>query len=219
MIADCKAPPPEASPQEHFTALRGWLTEHCIERDPVRRGAYSMAISHLAHCLIKYGPDERLNNLQARDLMALLIYTNGSMAEYVMRLAYFRAIIEGDHAIYEHFNQTLFIPECRAWYWTLAEAMMARSPDPEAITVWLENMTGEEKATARLVIARVYPDTAHIDWLSDIPDTRPAPMARLAAELALILMQKKEYIPVLKKFLRERPHVRYAVGDERWGKL
>jgi hypothetical protein len=210
------APPPDANPQEHFAALRGWLTEHCIDSNPVRRGSYSMAMSAIGHRLIKYGPDESLNNLTSRDLMALLIYLNGSTAEYVMRIAYFRAIIEGEHEIYEHFNTTLFIPECRAWYWTIAEAMMARSPDPEAMTVWLENMQGEEKATARLVISRVFPDTAHIDWLQDLPDTRSAPMARLGAELALILQQKPHYRPLIQRFLREHPHVRYAVREDRW---
>ncbi len=212
------APPADANPQEHFTALRTWLTANCLDQNPVRRGSYSMAMSAIAHRLLKYGPDESLNNLTSRDLMALLIYLNGSMAEWVMRLAYFRSIIEGEHAIYEHFNETLFIPECRAWYWTIAEAMMARSPDPEAMTVWLENMTGEEKATARLVIARVFPDTAHIDWLADLPDTRPAPMARLGAELALILQEKREYRPLIQRFLREHPHVRYAVPEHRWEK-
>jgi hypothetical protein len=212
------APPPEANPQEHFAALRGWLTANCLDQNQVRRGSYSMAMSAIGHRLLKYGPDESLNNLTSRDLMALLIYSNGAMAEWLMRIAYFRAIIEGEHAIYEHFNETLFIPECRAWYWTIAEAMMARSPDPEAMGVWLENMQGEEKSTARLIIARVFPDTAHIDWLSDLPDTRSAPMARLGAELAIILQQKKEYRPLVQRFLREHPHVRYAVQEHRWGR-
>jgi hypothetical protein len=214
-----KPPPAEASPQEHFTALRAWVAEHCLDPHPVRRSAYQMAMSAICHRLIKYGPDEVLNGLSSRDLMCLLIYINGQVAEYVMRTAYFRAIVEGEHDIYEHFNQTLFIPECRAWYWTIAEAMMARSPDPEAVTAWLENMSPEEKATARLIIARVYPDTAHIDWLGQVPDPEKPPMARLAAELALILKQKKEYLSVLKTYLREHPHVRFAVPDERWGKL
>ncbi len=211
--------PPEASPQEHFNALRAWITANCLDKDPVRKGSYSMAMSAISHRLIKYGPDESLNNLTSNDLMALLMYLNGAVAEYVMRLAYFRSIIEGEHAIYEHMNTTLFIPECRAWYWTIAEAMMGKAPDPEAMTVWLENMTGEEKGTARLIIARVFPDTAHIDWLSEINETKTAPMARLAAELALILKEKKAYHDVLKMYLRQRPHVRYAVGEQRWGKL
>ena len=212
-------PPLQANPAEHFAALRSWVSAHCLDPDPIRRSVFQMSMSAIAHRLMKYGPDEVLNGLTSRDLMCLLIYNNGPLAEYLMRAAYFRAIIEGQHDIYEHMNTTLFIPECRAWYWTIAEAMMARSPNPEAITVWLENMTGEEKATARLIIARVYPDTAHIDWLSEVPDTTKAPMARLAAELGVILSQKKEYKTVLKTYLREHPHVRYAVSEANWGKL
>jgi hypothetical protein len=44
-------------------------------------------------------------------------------------------------------------------------------------------------------------------------------MARLGAELAIILQQKKEYRPLVQRFLREHPHVRYAVQEHRWGKM
>ncbi len=203
------APPDTEDPQAHYTALRTWILEHCGAGHPVRDRAVSMALSALAHRLLKYGPDETLNNLRARDLCALLIYLNGPTAEYVMRTAYFRAIVEGDHEIYEHFNATLFVPECRAWYWKLCEALMAKAPDPAEVTTWVEAMTGEERGVAHLIIGRVYPDLAHLSWLDGL-ETRSAPGAKLAAELCRILLEKPEYKAAVDRFLRERPHVRYA---------
>jgi hypothetical protein len=209
-VISVTTPPLDADPQVHFAALRQWVAENCATGHPVREAAYRMALSHLAHCLIKYGPDERFNNLTSRDLMNLLSFTNGLTAEYLMRTAYFRSIIEGDHAVYEHFNTTYFLSECRAWYWKLCEALMARAPDPQEVTTWLENMQDEEKSVARLIIARIYPDLAHISWLDDLPETTTAPGAKLASQLCHILAQKTEYQPALERFLREHPHVRYA---------
>lgn len=212
-------PPANVDPQAEFAKLRAWINDNCGDPDPVRRGAVAMAISAVAHRLLKYGPDETLNGLSARELMCLLLYANGNLAEYLMRVAYFRSIIEGDHMIYEQMNTTLFIPECRAWYWTIAEAMMARAPDPEAVTVWLEKMTGEEKAVARLVIARCFPDVAHVDWLNDLPDVSQPQFARLAAEMCSILFTNPNYRAVVANYLRSHPHVRFAVPEERWPKL
>jgi hypothetical protein len=203
------APSDTDSPQEHFSRLRGWIVEHCGAGHPVRDSSYRMAISSLGHRLLKYGPDETLNNLTARDICSLLLYTNGRMAEYLMRVAYFRALIEGDHEVYEQFNTTLFIPECRAWYWKLSEALMSKAPDPDEVTRWLEGMTGEERGVAHLICGRVYPDLAHISWLDGL-ETRSTPGARLAAELCGMLLQKPEYKAAVERFLRENPHVKYA---------
>lgn len=208
MIAEATA---EMNPQEHFVKLRSWVVEHCFDTNPVRKSAYTMSLSAIAHRLLKYGPDESLNTLTSRDLMCLLIYTNGLMAEWLMRIAYFRAIIEGEHEIYEYFNTTLFIAECRAWYWQLVEAIMGRAPNPAAVTIWLADMRGEELAVARLIISRVYPDLADISWLNDISDMTTVSGARLAAELCSILLTKKDYKAAVERFLREHPHVRYAI--------
>ncbi len=199
------------NPQVEFAKLRAWINEHCFDKDPVRKSSYVMALSAVAHRLLKYGPDETMNSLSSRDLMCLLIYTNGLMAEYLMRTAYFRAIIEGQHDIYEYMNTTMFIAECRAWYWQIAEAVMGRAPDPVAVGVWLENMKGEELAVARLIISRIYPDLAHISWLDDISDTTSVQGARAAAELCSIMLQKKDYKAAVERFLREHPHVRHAI--------
>ncbi len=219
-VAEALTPQPAGiDPQVEFAKLRAWVTDHACDTHPVRRAAVSMAMSAVAHRLLKFGPDASLDAMSARELIQLLMYTNGPLAEFLMRVIYFRALIEGDHPIYEHLNTTLFIPECRAWYWTIAEALMARAPNPDEVTTWLENMRGEEKSTARLIVARVYPDVAHIDWLHDLPDTTQPQLARLGAELCAILLENPLYVTAVRNFLRLHPHVRYAVGEDRWGKL
>ncbi len=202
-------PPAEANPQEHFAALRTWITEHCHDENPVRQAAQGMADSAIVHRLLKFGPDETLNTCSARDLMRLLVFTNGLCAEYLMRVAYIRSIIEGDHAIYEHFNTTLFLPDLRAWYWQLVEALMGQAPNPQMVTTWLENAKGEELGVARLIIARLYPDLALLIWLDDVPTETP----RLAAELARVIAQDKRKHAALKAYLREHPAVKYSLPD------
>lgn len=191
-------------PQAVLKVLREWIIAHCTDPHPVREAAAGMARSAIVHRLLKYGPDESLNVCSARDLLALLVYVNGPVAEYVLRTAYIRAIVEGDHEVYEHLNTTPFIPDVRAWYWQLVEAMLGKAPDAEMATAWLQNMRGEELSVARLILARAYPDLAHPDWLADIPENVP----RLAAELCLLLIPKHREAVV--GYLREHPEALYA---------
>jgi hypothetical protein len=210
MIAHSKAvpEPTEAdNPQVHFAKLREWVAEHCAAGHPIRDSAVAMARSAIIHRLLKFGPDETLNTCSARDLMALLLYTNALLAEYIMRTAYIRAIIEGDHEVYEQLNKTLFITDLRVWYFQLVEALLGRAPVPEQVTVWVENMKGEELSVARLIICRVYPDLALLTWLNDVPEQTP----RIAAEIAKVLATDKSKHGALKAYLRDHPEVRYSV--------
>jgi len=210
MIAEAApAPVPTADPQVEFKKLREWVVAHCNTGHQVRDSAVHMARSAIIHRLMKFGPDETLNNVSAREIMALMVFVNGWMAEYLMRVAYFRAIIEGDHEVYEHINTTLFIPEVRAWYWQIVEAMMGKAPDPEAVTVWLENAKGEELSMARLIICRVYPDLAQLTWLDDCPKHIP----RIAAEMLKIISTDAMKHGAVKAYLRDHPEVRYSVPE------
>jgi hypothetical protein len=202
--------PTEAdNPQEHFAQLRTWVVEHCNTGHPVRDSAVAMARSAIIHRLLKFGPDETLNTCSAREIMALLVYTNALLAEYLMRVAYIRAIIEGDHEVYEQLNKTLFITDLRAWYFQLVEALLGKAPNPEQVTVWVENMKGEELSVARLIICRVYPDLALLTWLDEVPEQFP----RIAAEIAKVIASDKSKHAALKAFLRGRPDVRYSVPE------
>ncbi len=81
-------------------------------------------------------------------------------------------------------------------------------------------MTIEQSLVAVLqtLCPRVFPDVAHPSWLDEVPETdRCPPLARLAAELATILLQK--YEAIVKNFVRNHPHVRYAVPEQHWGRL
>ncbi len=197
-------PAPSKSPQAHFNDLRQWVLAHCGTGHPVRQSAYQMSLTAIVHRLIKFGPDEILNHLTARDLMNLLFYINGEVAEWVMRAAFTRALIEDDRLVYEKLADTIFIAECRLWYWKIVEGIAGLSPDPAALTSWVESLSGEEKALARLLVARVYPDTAHISWLDEVPKECPA----IAYQLARILSSKKDCAQYSERWVRERPMVR-----------
>ncbi len=197
-------PAKEKTPQEYFTELRTWILANLSDSDPIRQNAYVMSLTAYVHRFIKFGPDDSLNHLNARDCMFLLIYTNGQCAEWLMRAAFTRAIIENDELITERLASSPFIAECSMWYWKLIEGITGQSPDPAALTQWLEALPKEEQSIARLIILRVFPDTAHMDWLNDVPDTNP----RLQWELARIIAQKSDYKHAVDNWLRERPLAR-----------
>lgn len=194
----------EKSPQEHFSDLRTWVLTNTSTGHPVRQAAYQMSLTAIIHRLVKFGPDETLNHLTARDLLNLLIYTNGEIAEWLMRSALTRALIEDDRAVYEHLATLPFMPECTHWYWKLVSGLIGQAPDPAEQEIWFDELPPEEKALARLLTARVYPDVAHIDWLHEIP----AHCYLLAYKLAAIVALKPEYTRAVESWLRERPMVR-----------
>ncbi len=203
-IAELPARVDGKTAQEHFAELRHWVIEHCNAGHAVRQACYSMSLSAIVHRLIKYGPDETINNLTSRDLLNLLIFTNGDIAEWLMRTAFTRALIEDDSEIFEHLANLPFMPECTAWYWKIVEGLVGAAPDPEAMAAWLEALPPEEKSLARLLVARTYPDTAHMDWLHDVPDSCP----RIAYLLAAIIAQKELYRNALDNWMRDHPLVR-----------
>jgi hypothetical protein len=211
LASSIEKPPASESAQAHFKKLRQWAHEHCLSGHLVRDAVYQMSLSAVSHRLLKYGPDEWFNSCSARDLMNLLIYVNGHCAEYLIRTAFFRAIIENDSEVYEHLANTLFMPECRAWYWTIVEGILGQSPDPDDLTKRIDAMQGEEKSIARLMVARVYPDTAHLSWLTDLPE-----IPRLQAELCLAMQDNKLYRAGLQRYLREHPEARWCVPQEWW---
>jgi hypothetical protein len=203
-VTDAVAEVKEKSPQEYFAELRHWILAHCHTGHPVRQSAYQMSLTAIVHRMMKIGPDESLNHLTSRDLLTMLLYTNGEVAEWLMRAAFTRALIEDDRDVYEHLAKLPFMPECTAWYWKIVAGLIGAAEDAQESTDWLHALPAEEKALARLLIARCFPDTAHIDWLHDIPEHCPA----IAYHLARIIAQKKDYQHAVENWLRDRPLVR-----------
>lgn len=191
-------------PQAAFQRLRQWVIENCNSGHPVRQSSYAMSLTANVHRLIKYGPDETLNHLTARDLMNLLIYTNGEVAEWLMRAAFVRALIEDDRPVYETLAKYPFMIECTTWYWKLVGALIGESPDPKEAEQWVDALPPEEKALARLLTARAYPDLAHIMWLDEVPEDCPM----IAYQLAALCSRQEKYQNALENWVRARPLVR-----------
>lgn len=190
--------------QAAFTELRKWVAQHCAAGHPVRHQHYHMALTAIVHRLVKFGPDETLNELDCRDLLNLLFFLNGQNAEWVMRTAFTRAIIDDDKEVVDMFLNTKFIPECREWYNKLCAGIIGVSDDPEQLTTWVDTLQPEEKSVARLLVCRVFPDTATYCWLDDVPAEQP----RLAFKLAEVISRKRLYQNAVSIWMHQHPFVR-----------
>ena len=207
------APIPTAP--DPFLALLPWITEHAGTGDPVRDEAYRCGLSAIVHRVLKFGCEASLNLLTARDCLNCCLLCGSHIAEFFLRLAFTRALIEDDQAIVGRLLQTPFLPESRVW---LAKLMASVQGDEKAVAegaAWLETLSGEELAIASLVVGRIMPELRQSEWLLACPLTYP----RLPAELALLLLQDKQYEPIVRQYLRDHPEVRYAVDDRRWARL
>ncbi len=198
------APKAEKNGQDYFNELRIWVVETLLDKEPIRRASYQMALSAYIHRIIKFGPDETLNHLNARDLLNLTIFTNGELAEWLMRAAFNRALVEDDRVVYERLAQGPLIIESVQWYWKLVQGILGQAPDPKELSDWLNGLPMEEKSIARLMIARVYPDTVHLSWLDEVPKECPA----IAFQLAGIAARKKDCLEYVERWVNERPLVR-----------
>ncbi len=192
-----------------FVQLREWISEHCKDPDPIRDATYKMALSAITHRLIKYGPDNSLNNLDCRDLCNLLLYVNGPIAEWVIRLAFSRSVIEGEEAVTDRFMNCTLMAEVRAWYDKLTRALIGEAADPKEVTEWMDAMHGEELSIARLVSARVFPDLLHSSWLHDLPE-----IPSLQAEMCVLLRGVPKYRGAVKTYLDQRPWVKWERIDQ-----
>lgn len=202
MVSTVAEPTKDDNPQTHFRELRDWVMSNITCGHPVREASYQMALSACAHRLIKFGPDEALNVYTARDLLRLLIFVNGKIAEWIMRTAFTRAIIEGDSLVYEKLASTLFIQECRIWYWKLVEGLVGKSVNPQEVTEWVDQLPKEEKAVARLLACRLFPDLANVTWLEETENPQ------IQAGYLQILSSNPRHQGFIDQYLRTHPDCR-----------
>lgn len=205
-------PTVSAPVDDPFPVLVEWIAKNAGTGDDVRDESYRAALSAVVHRVLKFGFDETLNRLSARDCLNCCLMCGGHVAEFFIRTAFTRGLIENDRLVVDRILQTPFIPESRLW---LAKIMAAVQGDQDALAdaaCWLETMGGEERAIASLLIGRIIPDLIQAEWLPECPLDYP----RLAAEIALLLQESGQYDAVVKAYLRNHPEVRYSVDDERW---
>lgn len=195
-----------------FQELVAWIYANITLGDPVQDEAYRAGLSAVVHRVLKFGYEETLNRLSARDCLSCCLMCGGLTADFFMRLAFTRALIEDDRVVVQRILQSPFLPESRLW---LAKLIAAVQGDEKALSEgaqWLETMDGEERAIASLLIGRIHPHFAQTEWLMACPTSYP----RLPAEIALLLLRNDQYVSVVKQYLRDHPEVRFAIDDERW---
>lgn len=196
-----------------FVTLQRWIRETCSLGDPVRDEAYRCGISAVVHRAVKWGYDDSLNYLSARDCLTACLMCGGEFAEMFLRLAFTRAIVEDDRVVLQRLQASEFIPQSRVWLAILARGVQAKSEDDIRLAgQFMEKLRGEELLLASILIARARPDLADIGWLEQAGEAAP----RVAAALCQELIKREEWGPVVRAFVRARPEVRYAVEDC-WG--
>lgn len=207
------APTPTQPISDPFRELLPWIVEHCSLGDSVRDECYRCGLSAIVHRVLKFGYEEALNRLSARDCLSCCLMCGGIVAEFFLRMAFTRALVEDDQLVVSRIAQTPFIPESRLWLAKLAKALQGSQEEVEEGALWVETMDGEERAIASLLIGRIYQDFTSLEWLTACPLTYP----RLAAEIALLLLARsKDHDAVIIRYLRDHPEVRHSVDDQRW---
>ncbi len=212
-----EAPPFDAT--KLVQELRVWITEHCSLGDSVRDESYRCALSALVHRVMKWGFEPTLNLLTARDAMNCVLMAGGEGCEFFLRLAFVRGLIEDDRVVVQRLQLLPFIPECRVYLSIIIKALTGDEDALFAAAHWMETLEGEELSIACLVIGRQVPALIDLEWLTKCPVTNP----RLQAEMCLLLLGRDtqygpQYEAVVKQYIRDRPHVRYAVDTDRWPK-
>lgn len=195
-----------------YLDLQAWIRTHCSLGDPVRDEAYRCGLSAVVHRIIKWGFEETLNTLSARDCMTCCLLVGAEVAEMFLRTAFTRAIVEDDLVVLQRLMKSPFIPQSRAWLVKLGTLM---GGDEEALKEgarWVETMRGEELILASILMARAAPQIADIAWLDQAADVPPA----VAASLCRELMKQERFQTVVRNWVRTRPAVRYA-GEDYWG--
>lgn len=195
--------------------LRVWILKECSLGEHVRDESYRCSISAIVHRVMKWGWEPTLNAMSARDLMTCILMAGGEGAEFFMRCAFTRGLIEDDRVVVQRLLDTPFIPECRLF---LSKIVHALTDGPDAMAEgarWMETLHGEELSIACLVVGRHVPGVVDPEWLTGCPEANP----RLCAEVALLLLKQDRFEAVVKNYVRARPKVRYAVDQDRWGRL
>lgn len=201
-----------ATAADPYPILVAWINEHCTLGDPVRDEAHRCGLSAIVHRLLKFGFEDSVNRLSARDCLACCLMCGGFTAEFFIRTAFTRALIEDDREVVERILQTPFIPESRLWLAKLMAAVQGDQKELEGAAAWMEAMPPEERAVASLCIGRIFPTLIEAEWLQACPTTYP----RLAGEMALLILRDRQYVAVVRAYLRDHPEVRFSVDDERW---
>lgn len=174
-------------------AIRNWIIANCSDKHPVRDAAYKTALSAFVHRFIKYGPEQRLDDFSARDILNMAIMQQDDTAAIFMRTAFTRAIIENDIEVVNELCRYDFIPECKAWYKSVV-GMILWAADQGKLSASIaegkvDELSEPDKSVGRLLIARSFPGQMKRQWLEDCPSTYPRMQAEL---LSLLNLQKKE---------------------------
>jgi hypothetical protein len=205
------AEPPKIDVVAECQAFTKFVTENCGTGNIARDAAYRSALSAFVHRFIKYGPEPRLDDMTARDLLNMTVMQNNDVSMLLMKTAFTRAIIENDLDVVNWFCGHAFILEQVAWYKSVIR-MIIRAADEGRLSAKIaeqevSKLAQPDKSVGRLLIARSYPMQMQRAWLEEAPLDQP----RLCAELLAILFQQRRERAFCEEWIRGKIAVAMAV--------
>lgn len=200
--------------QAQCDSLRKWINEQCGTGHPARDAAYRSALSAFVHRFIKYGPEPRMDDMSARDILNMAIMQQSDIAGFLLRTAFTRAIIENDiDLVNELCKYTFFhLAEPIAFYKSIV-GMILKAADEGKLSAKQAELEVEsrlsqpDKSIGRLLIARSYPMQMKREWLTEAPLDHP----RLCAELLAILFQQRRERAFCEEWIKGKIAVAMAV--------
>lgn len=178
------APDPAAS-ADHPDAqrdLRVWSNEHAGYGQRVRTEIMRGALSAILRRSVIFGMEEGFGRYRSRELLLFQGLSTGTFTDYLARTALARAIAEDERAVIGAFAASHAADDLLAWFAAFDRA------DPERALALLAGVSEpEERATARLVVARRHAQLAEAAWLWQVPAETP----QVAIALCAVLLARR----------------------------
>ncbi len=170
------APEPAAALGQMRVELYARFSSGNVVRDECYRLALSAAVWRLVH----FGAEGAFTFYTARDLANFTLVAEGGVVDFLVRAGFTRALIDDDADMLALYERLGLANAGRDW-----SARLHECPRDEAIATVAAITDAEEQATARLVLARRFPDTIAPAWLWAVPTTTPT----IAYALCLLILR------------------------------
>ncbi len=162
---------------EPLRALSVWASGHCGYGHHVRTEVMRGALSAILRRLVYFGLEDGFTRYHSRELLMYLGLATGTFSSYLARIVLARAIVEDEREVIGAFASSHAADDLLAWFAAYDHA------DAERAGALLAGLVEpEERATARLVVARRQPQLAEAQWLWQVPAEVPQVAIALCAQ-------------------------------------
>ena len=192
----------EAAQQE----LRVWSNEHAGYGQRVRTEIMRGALSAILRRSVIFGMEDGFGRYRSRELLLFQGLSTGTFTDYLGRTALARAIAEDERAVIDAFAASHAADDLVAWFAAYDHS------DPERALALLAGVSEpEERATARLVVARRHAQLAEAAWLWQVPAEIPQVAIALCA---VFLARRPDLVHAVHAWLIEHRTALFCVEPD-----